>query len=302
MHVWWSSIASHRLVYAQVAGIAGPKRRQGSRLGHAQHMGEISDSRGGSHALELLERLGAAAVDRDLPGGSKAGWFRWLKGGRAAKRMSAPFMKSADIHCACRLARDPGAARRASERAPQQARSMPAVRREGQVSSSTMRRAEKVASGAITVGSGDGFDLLHHVFGWPFSEARDRVMEAAGLKGAITPAHRAAAMQAAAIKVAPMDRAMPSDRVLRLRREHCAIENCDDAVDYLASPAPLAAATGRARCGLTPPSNTGMTVSSSVGIPPWWPTCSTSPGNWSRYTSPGCTRARSSQGISRASS
>jgi hypothetical protein len=45
-------------------------------------------------------------------------------------------------------------------------------------------------------------------------------MEVAGFNGAITPALRVAAMQAAAIKVAPIiDRAAPSDRVLRLRRD-----------------------------------------------------------------------------------
>jgi putative DNA primase/helicase len=63
-------------------------------------------------------------------------------------------------------------------------------------------------------------------------------MEVAGLNDdAIAPARRAAAaMQAAAIKVAPIiDRAAPSDRVLRLRRDRCAVENCDDAVRYLAS-------------------------------------------------------------------
>jgi putative DNA primase/helicase len=84
-----------------------------------------------------------------------------------------------------------------------------------------------------TVEAGDGFKLLQHVHGWTFTEARKRVMEAAGL-GAITPARRAAvALQVAAIKVAPNNKEMPPDRVHRLRGDRCAVENCPDAVDYL---------------------------------------------------------------------
>jgi len=80
-------------------------------------------------------------------------------------------------------------------------------------------------------GSGDGFKLLEHVYGWTFAEARKRVIEAAGLarvtSGSISlPMPRGRATEAIAT---------PSVRVLRLRRERCAIENCDDAVDYLAS-------------------------------------------------------------------
>jgi putative DNA primase/helicase len=80
-------------------------------------------------------------------------------------------------------------------------------------------------------GAGDGFRLLERVFGWPFAEARKRVIEAAGLsqypRAALTPpASRAAPTEAIA---------EPTERVRRLRRERCAMGNCKDAVDYLAS-------------------------------------------------------------------
>jgi putative DNA primase/helicase len=80
-------------------------------------------------------------------------------------------------------------------------------------------------------GPGDGFKLLQFVHGWTFAETRKRVMEAAGLaestfKPIAVPTPRARATEAIA---------EPSERVRRLRRERCAIENCDDAVDYLAS-------------------------------------------------------------------
>lgn len=80
-------------------------------------------------------------------------------------------------------------------------------------------------------GGGDGFKLLEHVYGWTFAEARKRVIEAAGLARATSgpisvPTPHARATEAIA---------SPSARVMRLRRNRCAIENCDDAVDYLAS-------------------------------------------------------------------
>lgn len=80
-------------------------------------------------------------------------------------------------------------------------------------------------------GAGDGFKLLMLVHGWDFTEARKRVIEAEGLGEGVprpiaVPTPRARATEAIA---------GPSVRVLRLRRERCAIENCDDAVDYLAS-------------------------------------------------------------------
>jgi putative DNA primase/helicase len=79
-------------------------------------------------------------------------------------------------------------------------------------------------------GAGDGFGLLEHVYGWTFTEARKRVIEAAGLEGTLSlkTVPRPLPRTAEAI-------AEPSARVLRLCRERCAIGNCDDAVDYLAS-------------------------------------------------------------------
>ena len=78
-------------------------------------------------------------------------------------------------------------------------------------------------------GAGDGFRLLQNVFGWPFSEARRRVIGAAGIS------------QGAPIRrTAPIPReqateaiAAPNERVHRMRRDRCAIENCEDAVSYL---------------------------------------------------------------------
>ena len=79
-------------------------------------------------------------------------------------------------------------------------------------------------------GPGDGFTLLTRVYGWTFSEARMRVMEAAGLYGGQTESIRPLRpAEAVALK------AEPPRRVLQIRREACAVEHCDDARDYLAS-------------------------------------------------------------------
>jgi putative DNA primase/helicase len=80
-------------------------------------------------------------------------------------------------------------------------------------------------------GHGDGFKLLQLVHGWSFAEARKRVIEAVGLSQSTLSRKTSPA---------PMPRATeafaaPGARILRLRRERCAIENCDDAMDYLAS-------------------------------------------------------------------
>jgi putative DNA primase/helicase len=81
-------------------------------------------------------------------------------------------------------------------------------------------------------GAGDGFKLLERTFGWPFSEARKRVIEAAGFSdgGSLRPLVTSLARTETLVMAAK-----PSERVHRLRRDRCSIENCDDAVDYLAS-------------------------------------------------------------------
>ena len=87
-------------------------------------------------------------------------------------------------------------------------------------------------------GAGDGFTLLRHVHGWSFAVARERVIEAAGLAGADTAAFREEPRSAAIAsndRATPDAPAVPTERVLSLRRQCCVIENCDDAVDYLAS-------------------------------------------------------------------
>jgi putative DNA primase/helicase len=84
-------------------------------------------------------------------------------------------------------------------------------------------------------GAGDGFELLRRVFGWTFTEARRRVIEAAGLNGQAAP-HREpqrAPVRAGAGNQA--DAARPTRRVQDLLRNACAVELCDDAVRYLGS-------------------------------------------------------------------
>jgi putative DNA primase/helicase len=79
-------------------------------------------------------------------------------------------------------------------------------------------------------GAGDGFKLLEHVYGWTFAEARKRVIEAGGLAEVTRSRSPVPALRVQATEAI----AEPSARVQRLRRERCAIENCEDAVNYLA--------------------------------------------------------------------
>ncbi|HMH29046.1 MAG TPA: toprim domain-containing protein [Steroidobacteraceae bacterium] len=83
-------------------------------------------------------------------------------------------------------------------------------------------------------GAGDGFKLLERVHGWPFSEARKRVIEAAGFSEGGTSRPALVPVRPAHADILGLA-ANPSERVHRLRRDRCSIENCDDAVDYLAS-------------------------------------------------------------------
>lgn len=80
---------------------------------------------------------------------------------------------------------------------------------------------------------GDGFELLQLVFRWSFSEAREQVIDAAGLSDRDVSAAPRVAMPVRESNPPPI--ATAPDRVHRLRRDRCAIENCDDAVDYLAA-------------------------------------------------------------------
>lgn len=80
-------------------------------------------------------------------------------------------------------------------------------------------------------GPGDGFELLQRVHGWDFATARDRVVRAAGIARSSQPAaYRPAAPPALAASPAK-----PTGRVLRLRRETCALRECPDAIEYLKS-------------------------------------------------------------------
>jgi putative DNA primase/helicase len=81
---------------------------------------------------------------------------------------------------------------------------------------------------------GDGFELLRLVFGWQFAEARKRVLEAAGLSDDRSAGRSVIpALLARSEKLAVA--ASPPERVYRLRRDRCVVENCDSAVDYLAA-------------------------------------------------------------------
>jgi putative DNA primase/helicase len=83
-------------------------------------------------------------------------------------------------------------------------------------------------------GNGDGFKLLQLVHGWPFLETLKRVIEAAGLSDASSP--RSPVPTPMPMHILDVGgAAVPPDRVLRLRRDRCAIENCEDAITYLAS-------------------------------------------------------------------
>ena len=81
-------------------------------------------------------------------------------------------------------------------------------------------------------GPGDGFKLLQLVFGWSFSETRKRVMEAAGLADPAGSTPRPAPVQREPTQEPP---AAPDMRVHRLRKGSCRLEDCDQAVDYLAA-------------------------------------------------------------------
>jgi putative DNA primase/helicase len=78
-------------------------------------------------------------------------------------------------------------------------------------------------------GAGSGFDLLMRVHGWDFRTARDHVVQAAGLRDATT----AMAKTLTSSATIQQEIAQPPARVLRLRRESCALADCSDAVEYL---------------------------------------------------------------------
>jgi putative DNA primase/helicase len=83
-------------------------------------------------------------------------------------------------------------------------------------------------------GAGDGFRLLEQVFGWPFSEARKRVLEAGGLESRLESLSSGIKTPPFSVPE-PISVANPTERVHRLRRGRCAVANCEDAVTYLAS-------------------------------------------------------------------
>jgi putative DNA primase/helicase len=79
-------------------------------------------------------------------------------------------------------------------------------------------------------GAGDGFALLKRLHGWEFTEARKRVMAAAGFGS-----HQSSALPIVPAQTSSDPPATPNDRVRRLLRSCCPIVNSNDAVTYLAS-------------------------------------------------------------------
>jgi putative DNA primase/helicase len=86
-------------------------------------------------------------------------------------------------------------------------------------------------------GAGDGFKLLQIIHGWDFKTTINRVIEAAGLAAAPTiPASTTPCSTRPTRSWSPPSSpasTTPPARVLRLRREACALHDCDDALDYL---------------------------------------------------------------------
>ena len=85
-------------------------------------------------------------------------------------------------------------------------------------------------------GAGDGFGLLMRVYGWGFSEARRRVLQAAVIETTDPPI--ASGMEAPELRSRRHQdetAAEPPRRVRSLARSDCAVVDCPDAVDYLES-------------------------------------------------------------------
>ncbi|HJS88584.1 MAG TPA: toprim domain-containing protein [Steroidobacteraceae bacterium] len=80
-------------------------------------------------------------------------------------------------------------------------------------------------------GAGDGFELLERVHGWSFSEARKRVIEAAGL--AIASGQAAAAAHSPARSTG--EPARPTHRVLEILRTACEPTEVEETRQYLAA-------------------------------------------------------------------
>lgn len=77
--------------------------------------------------------------------------------------------------------------------------------------------------------AGDGFQLLKHVFGWDFREARERVLEAIGGQ----PTSPALATPSPRSEARRDEPAQPSRRVRDLMRTFTAPESVEDVVAYL---------------------------------------------------------------------
>jgi len=92
-------------------------------------------------------------------------------------------------------------------------------------------------------GAGDGFKLLERVYGWPFTEVRKRVVEAAGMESAASEA-RFGSLTREPPSSGEQTIAGPTERIHRLRRDRCRIEACDDAVEYLLRSPSVAASSG----------------------------------------------------------
>lgn len=81
-------------------------------------------------------------------------------------------------------------------------------------------------------GAGDGFELLERVFGWSFSDARRRVLEAAGISRDSSTATPIRALHRPSPPPLATP-AAPTARVLSITRSACAVADCPDAIAYL---------------------------------------------------------------------
>jgi putative DNA primase/helicase len=86
-------------------------------------------------------------------------------------------------------------------------------------------------------GPGDGFELLCRVHNWTFADARRRVIEVAGI-GARDDGARSVASSPLPSRASGRSLPQPSRaplRVSQLRTSSCTVDQCDSAIQYLAS-------------------------------------------------------------------
>jgi len=84
-------------------------------------------------------------------------------------------------------------------------------------------------------GAGDGFELLRRVHGWSFSDARRRVIEAAGLSSDIGGNGAPLRIQQSIHAAESLSLSVPTARVRRLLASSCDLPDCPYVVAYLSA-------------------------------------------------------------------